>query len=134
MKSVEAIWKAEQAALLVRLPKGIKLDRNDLGTNLYKRVTSLRLPGVAVKILLTGTPRPKTWLEAAEIGSDVYMDIYSSPYNHQAVTRAQLAFIEEQDSLTGRAKRIFEQLDRIEHSEGQSHSKYRISWSPTFFT
>jgi hypothetical protein len=137
VKTFEASWKAGQAALLVRIPKGIKLDRNDLGTNLYKRVTSLHLPGVSVKILLTGSRRPKAWLEAAEISSEAYIDIYSSPYNHQALTRAQLAFIEEQDSLTGRAKRILEQLNRTEHSKFQSRTctlKYRISWGSKCFT
>ena len=129
VKTIEATWKAGQAALLVRFPKGIKLDRNDLCTNLYKRVTSLHLPGVSVKILLTGSRRPKAWLEAAEISSEAYFDIYSSPCNHQALTLAQLAFIEEQDALTGRAKRILDQLNRTEYSKFQSRmctSMYRI--------
>jgi hypothetical protein len=128
VKTLEATWKAGHAALLVRFPKGIKLDRNDLGTNHYKRVTSLRVPGVSAKILLTGLPRPMAWLEAAEISLEAYIDIYSSPFNHQALTRAQLAFVEEQDSLTGRAKRILEQLNRTEYSNFQSRacpSKYR---------
>jgi len=119
VKTIEATWKAGQAALFVQLPKGIKLDRNDLSTNLYKRVTSLHLPGISVKILLTGPRRPNAWLEAAEISSEAYIDIYSSPYNHHALTRAQLAFVEEQDSLTGRAKRI---LDQLEYSKFQSRT------------
>jgi hypothetical protein len=130
VKTIEATWKAEQAALLVRFPRGFKLDRNDLGTNYYKRVTSLRLPDVSVKVLLTGSPRPKAWLEAAEIASELYIDIHSSPYNREALTHAQLAFIEEQDSLTGRAKRVFERLNQTESSKSQSSvyaSKYSMS-------
>ena len=120
VKTIEATWKAGQAALLVRFPKGMSFNRNDLGTNQYKRITSLCLPDMSVKVLLTKTPKSNLWLEAAEITTEAYIDIYSSPYNHQALTRAQLAFVVEQDSLTGRAKRIFDQLNRTEGSKPQS--------------
>lgn len=98
----------------------MSLVRNDLGANHYKRLTSLRLPDMSLKVLLAKSPKSNPWLEAGEITTEAYIDMYSSPYNHQALTRAQLAFVVEQDSLTGRAKRIFDQLNRTEDSKFQS--------------
>lgn len=98
------------AALILQLPEGFRLDRNDLGAQHYKSVTSLRIPQVSVKVLLTSSLGRQTWLEAAEINLDANIDIYSSPHGHKTLTKAQLAFIEEQDKATGRAKKIFENL------------------------
>lgn len=119
VKSVEVTWKAGHAAMLLQLSKGIKLDRNDLGTQQYKKVTCLRVPQMSCKILLTSSLQQKVWLEAAEITADAYLDVYFTPRNHQTLTRAQLAFIEEQDRTSNRAKRIFHQLRPRQHSESQ---------------
>ena len=110
VKSIEVSWTTGQAAFHLQLSKGIKFDRNDLGSGLYKRVNSLKMPFVSCKLLLTSSSKRKTWLEAAEFNVDVDLDIYSTPHNHQAQTNAQLAFLDEQDRITGRAKRLFAQL------------------------
>lgn len=103
-------WKAGHAAMLLQLSKGFRLDRNDLGTQHYKKVTCLRVPQISCKILLTSSLQRKVWLEAAELSADAYLDIYFIPHNYQSLTRAQLAFIEEQDKASNRAKRLFQQL------------------------
>ena len=103
-------WKVGLAAVVVRLDQGLKFDSNDLGAHHYRRVTSIRIPQVSSKILLTASTERNVWLEAAEIIFDAYLDIYSAPKGHRLTTRTQLAFVEEQDRLTGRAKRMFDQL------------------------
>ncbi|KAF8161147.1 hypothetical protein B0H34DRAFT_654233 [Crassisporium funariophilum] len=110
VKAVDATWRAGNAALVLQLSQGLKLDSNDLGAHHYRRVTSLRVPQISTKVLLTASIGRNAWLEAAEISLDAYLDIYSAPQGHRLITRAQLAFIEEQDKLTGRAKRMFNQL------------------------
>lgn len=102
--------KAGNAALLIRLSEGIKFDSNDLGAHQYRRVVSIRVPRISGNILLTNNVGRNSWLEAAGISGDAYMDIYSSPVGHRLITRSQLAFIEEQDKLTHRAKLMFNQL------------------------
>lgn len=96
--------------MVVRLDQGLKFDSNDLGAHHYCRVTSIRIPHISTKVLLTASTERNIWLEAAEIIFDAYLDIYSAPKGHRLTTRAQLAFVEEQDKLTGRAKRMFDQL------------------------
>lgn len=96
--------------MMVRLDQGLKFDSNDLGAHHYRRVTSIRIPHISSKVLLTACTERNVWLEAGEIVFDAYLDIYSAPKGHRLTTRAQLAFVEEQDRLTGRAKRMFNQL------------------------
>lgn len=110
VKAVDLTWRAGLAALVVRFNQGLKFDSNDLGAHHYRRVTSIRIPHISSKVLLTASTERNVWLEAAEMVFDVYLDIYSAPKGHRLTTRVQLAFVEEQDRLTGRAKRIFEQL------------------------
>ncbi|KAF8973209.1 hypothetical protein BDZ97DRAFT_665381 [Flammula alnicola] len=127
-KAIELTWKAGNAALAVQLSHGLKFDSNDLGAHQYRKVASLRVPHVSANMLLRASMERNTWLEAAEVVFDAYLDIYSSPVGHRAITRNQLAFVEEQDKLTGRAKMMFNQLrqrtkvnaysDRISHRNG----------------
>ena len=109
-KSIEITWRAGNAALLLKLSQGLKFDSNDLGAHQYHRVISLRVPHISGNILLTKDMERNSWLEAAEVNGDAYLDIYSSPVGHRLITRNQLAFIEEQDKLTNRAKLMFNQL------------------------
>lgn len=113
------MWGMGHAALLLRLGLGIKFDSNDLGSQNYRKVTSLRIPSIVAKVLLRASLDQNTWLEASEIVADAYLDIYSSPQDHRLSTRAQLMFIQEQDKLTGRAQRIFDQLKQ-RNSNSQS--------------
>ncbi|CAA7261639.1 unnamed protein product [Cyclocybe aegerita] len=119
IKSFEATWKAGHAALLVQLSEGLKLNSNDLGTRQYRKVSSLRVPDVSAKVLLAPSVERNLWLEAAEFVCDAYLDIYAAPMGHRVFTRAQLAFIEEQDKGTGRARRLFEQLRQRNRRPGQ---------------
>ncbi|KAF9529375.1 hypothetical protein CPB83DRAFT_789894 [Crepidotus variabilis] len=126
VKSVDLSWKAGHTALILQIPSGIKLDRNDLGAHNYKSVTSLRVPQISVKILLTGPLDRKTWLEAAHVDTEVNLDIYAAPCGHRALTKAQIAFVEEQDRATGRAKRLFDKLrHRSRSTSGSGHVLYR---------
>ena len=88
----------------------MKFDRNDLGAHQYHKVTSLTVPDFSFSMLLRASLDRNIWLEAAAATCDAYLDLYSSPIGHRAVTRNQLAFVEEQDKLTGRAKQMFNQL------------------------
>ena len=92
---------------MASLPEGVKVDSNDLGTHQYKRVISVRAPHICFKVLFIGSSERNTWLEAAEVVADAYADIYLAPKGHHEMTLAQVAFVEAQDKLTGRAKRTF---------------------------
>ena len=96
--------------MVVCLKEGLRFDGNDLGAHHYRRVTSIRIPYISSKLLLTASTEQNVWLEGAEIIFDAYLDIYSAPKGHRLTTRAQSTFVEEQDRLTGRAKRLFDQL------------------------
>ncbi|KAJ3517254.1 hypothetical protein NLJ89_g626 [Agrocybe chaxingu] len=119
IKTFEATWKAGHAALLVQLSEGLKFNSNDLGTRQYRKVSSLRVPDISTKVLLAPSAERNLWLEAAEFVCDAYLDIYAAPIGHHAFTRAQLAFIEEQDKGTGRARKLFERLRQRSRSPGK---------------
>ncbi|KDR75835.1 hypothetical protein GALMADRAFT_156774 [Galerina marginata CBS 339.88] len=126
VKTIEMNCKAGNAVLLVQMQHGLKLDSNDLGAHQYRKVTSLKVPHISTKVLLTSSVERNAWLEAAEAVFDVYLDIYASPVGHRAMTRTQLAFIEEQDRLTGRAKRMFNQLrPRAKVNNASIHNFHR---------
>lgn len=95
---------------MLKLSQGLRFDSNDLGAHQYRKVTSLRIPNLSANVLLTTIAERNTWLEAADVALDLYLDIYTSPTGHRLITRNQLAFIEEQDKLTNRAKTMFNQL------------------------
>jgi hypothetical protein len=101
------IWRAGHGALVISLPRGVKVDTNDLGGRYHRKVTTLRVPEAVIKVLLAVSSESNRWLEAAEIIADAFLDIYASPHGHRDMTRAQAAFVEEQDRLTNRARRMF---------------------------
>lgn len=90
--------------------RGLKLDSNDLCGQYHRKVTNLKLPHISVKMLLTAASDHKPWLEAAEVIADAYLSIYSSPSGWHEMARAQIEFVEEQDRLTGRARRMLRTL------------------------
>ncbi|PPQ67263.1 hypothetical protein CVT25_005847 [Psilocybe cyanescens] len=121
VKPIELTWKTGHAALFVQLLQGLYFDSNDLGAHQYRNMMSLRIPQLNASVLLASSMERKNhWLEAANVLFDVNLDIYSSPMGHRAMTRKQLAFIEEQDKLTGRAKSMFNQLRQ--RAKGNNHS------------
>lgn len=121
--AIELTWRAGDAALVVSLPEGVKVDSNDLGTHQYKRVISLRAPQICFKVLFMVSSERSTWLEAAEFVADAYADIYLAPKGHHEMTLAQVAFVEEQDKLTGRARRTFGGLGN--RFAGSSHITHK---------
>lgn len=95
------------------MPHGLKVDVNDLGGQYHQKVTCLRIPDIVVKLLVSGKQDRSPWLEAAAFETHVSMDVYSAPRQHRSHTRKQIAFIQEQDAVTGRARRMFGHSFRI---------------------
>ena len=118
------IWKVDNTALLFSLPGGLRADANDLGGHFHRKLTSLRVPRICVKFLLRSLAEHRRWLEVCELESDAYLDMYSSPIGWRQKAADQTAFIEEQDLLTGRAKRMFRGLDP-DKKGGTSHDPSR---------
>ena len=63
-------------------------------------------------MLLNTSPGSNNWLEAGEITGDIFLDMYNAPRGFRSMMRAQAAFIEDQDQLTGRARHMFRSLGR----------------------
>lgn len=95
---------------MISLSQGIRVDSNDLGGRYYRKVTSLRIPEVFVKVLLSVSTESNRWLEVAEIVTDAFLDIYASPRGYRSMTSAQVAYVEEQDKLTSRARQMLASL------------------------
>ncbi|KAG6845925.1 hypothetical protein H0H87_000731 [Tephrocybe sp. NHM501043] len=103
-------WRAGNAALVIDLPRGIKVDSNDLGGRYHRKATSIRVPEIYIKLLLTSSLHTDRWLEALNLFADAYMDMYSAPCGYRQISKAQLSYIEEQDRLTERARRMIAPL------------------------
>ncbi|KAJ7901907.1 hypothetical protein B0H14DRAFT_3080144 [Mycena olivaceomarginata] len=123
LAALDVTWRVDHAALLLSLPDGLHADVNDAGGQFHRNLTSLRVPRICVKFLLRSLAENRRWLEVCEMESDAYLDIYSSPIGWRKKAADQAAFIEEQDLLTGRAKRMFARLEsdkkaRLSHLKG----------------
>ena len=115
--------------MLASLPGGIRLDSNDLGGLYHRKVTSLRIPEVSIKVLLSTTTGSNRWLEAGEFLTDLSLDIYTAPDGYRDMARAQTAYVEDQDRLTGRARQMFAPLrpqDVDSHSSSNSCLQTKI--------
>ncbi|KAG6841879.1 hypothetical protein C0991_005609 [Blastosporella zonata] len=106
LKTFDMTWRAANAALVIDLPRGIKTDSNDLGGRYHRKATSLKVAEIYVKLLLTSFLHKNRWLEALSFSADAYVDIYSAPRGYREMAQAQISYIEEQDRLTGRARRM----------------------------
>ena len=95
---------------MISFSQGVRVDTNDLGGRYHRKVTSLRVPKAFVKVLLSASTESSRWLEAAEIITDAYLDIYASPRGHRDMTATQIAYVEEQDILTSRARKMLVSL------------------------
>ncbi|KAF8664381.1 hypothetical protein AX16_000752 [Volvariella volvacea WC 439] len=112
LDKLNIMWRAGCAVLMFSMPQGLNLESSDLGGQFYKKVTTLRIPSMSTQVLLTASPERKPWLEAAAFKTDVFMDIYVAPQDWREKSAAQLRFIEEQDRLTSRARRLITSLTR----------------------
>ncbi|KAG5648496.1 hypothetical protein DXG03_003107 [Asterophora parasitica] len=110
LKSVDITWRAGQAALVITLSRGINVDNNDVGGRYHRKATRLRIAEISVKVLLATSLHGGRWLEAMELTADAYLDIYSAPLGFRRLSQAQIAYIEEQDHSTGRARKMFSTL------------------------
>ncbi|KAI0829807.1 hypothetical protein BC628DRAFT_1477689 [Trametes gibbosa] len=107
VESVNAVWVTGGAAAELTLPRGLRLDMNDLAGKSFRKVTSLRLPEATVRIILASRQDRTRWIEVADARVDVNLDLYSAPPGWQESARRQADFIAEQDHLTGRAKILY---------------------------
>lgn len=106
---LDATWNAGNACLVISLDDGLKIDSNDRGGLMFRKNTSVRVPRISFRALLSPdvVNFRRHWFEAAEAMTDIYMDIYSAPKGWKDLSRAQSTFVREQDAPTGRAKRMF---------------------------
>lgn len=108
IESVDVTWLAGLSAIQISLSQGLSVDNNNVPGKQHQSVTSIQAPQVVCRILLTSETARPSWLEAAEISFDVYLDIYSAPKGWKERGIKQSEFIREQDKPTGRAKRMME--------------------------
>ncbi|KAK0484381.1 hypothetical protein EDD18DRAFT_1361385 [Armillaria luteobubalina] len=113
--SVHVTWKAGDAAALLSLPEGLRLDNNNLGGRFHRQLTSIRIPVASVKMLLRNLS--DRWLEAGEMTLDMYLDIYTSPVNWRNLAAAQESFVNEQDALTGRVAKMLERFKLFDNGD-----------------
>jgi len=90
------------------------MDRNDIGGVNYSNSTGIRVPHLGIKVLLSASTKLNTWLEAADIVTDLYIDIYAAPKGYREHIERQRAFVSEQDKLTDRVARLLGQIERSE--------------------
>ncbi len=105
--SVNIVWTVGNAAAELALPSGVRIDMNDLAGKTFRKVTGVRLPRCAVKLLLASKQDRARWIEAADAHFDVDIDIYSAPPGWEESARLQAAFLAQQDALTGRARILY---------------------------
>ncbi|TFK25683.1 hypothetical protein FA15DRAFT_334222 [Coprinopsis marcescibilis] len=110
--AVELVWKAQIAALVVSLNEGVHFNSNDLAADQYRKVTSLQIPIITFKVLVTSSTKGASWLEAGEVVADAYLDIYDAPKDYRALNQAQTDYVQAQDRPTGRVRRMLAELKK----------------------
>ncbi|RPD53525.1 hypothetical protein L227DRAFT_535889, partial [Lentinus tigrinus ALCF2SS1-6] len=105
--TVNVVWTAGNAAAELTMPNGLRIDMNDLAGKTFRKVTGVRLPRCAVKLLLASKQDRARWIEAADARFDVDIDMYSAPPGWEESARLQTEFLVKQDALTGRAKILY---------------------------
>lgn len=113
---VELVWLAGNSAVEISLPKGLRIDSNDLAGDFHRKVTSIRLPSALLRLLLTSEQCPGSWYEASRVTMDADVDIYSAPPGWQESAHAQTEFICSQDKHTGRAQALYS--TKVPHDQG----------------
>lgn len=107
LQSVDIVLKDAEAALHLKVPRGLRLDYNDLAGKTYQKVMSIRLPLFQVQNLLRSPYKHDDWFEVASARMDLCSDIYFSPTGWEESAARQLRFVLEQDSLTKRLKFLY---------------------------
>ncbi|KZT72059.1 hypothetical protein DAEQUDRAFT_664662 [Daedalea quercina L-15889] len=103
--SAVLVWLAMDCALELAFPVGVRFDTNDLAGQSYMKVMSVRAPIGSLRALSMTREHSKDWHDTAGLTFDVNLDVYSAPSGWQEKARNQTAFVNNQDSLTGRAIR-----------------------------
>lgn len=103
---LDLVWKAGGAALHFYVPRGVRIDFNDLAGKTYKKVNSIRLRQGILKLLLSSGPNQSSWLEAAHVEVDCCIDLYRALNGWQDAARKQAKFMVEQDAPTRRARKL----------------------------
>ncbi|KAJ3575090.1 hypothetical protein NP233_g1335 [Leucocoprinus birnbaumii] len=111
VKSLETVLRANGTALQVLCKFGVRLDSNDVGGVNYSKLTGLRIPHIGAKVLLNASVERDAWLEAVDITSDLYIDIYAAPKGFKDHIERQRTFVSEQDRLTDRVARMLSRME-----------------------
>ncbi|PFH51536.1 hypothetical protein AMATHDRAFT_74889 [Amanita thiersii Skay4041] len=122
LASVDITWQTNRAALAIGIPKGVVVNTNDLGSQYHQKLISLRVPSIIIKALLRSKQERAPWLEAAILETNVYLDTYLAPRGFRDHTQRQIAFIREQDQLSGRAHQMFGPCLRSQTGGQKGHS------------
>ncbi|KAI0699566.1 hypothetical protein BC835DRAFT_1412549 [Cytidiella melzeri] len=101
------VWHVDNAAAELSLPKGLRLDFNDLAGKSHKSVTSVRVPQASVKLLLSRAAEMNDWHEAMNVLLDLNVDLYSAPTGWMKKAQAQAEFLVAQDSYTERVMFLY---------------------------
>ncbi|KAF7969728.1 hypothetical protein HWV62_26142, partial [Athelia sp. TMB] len=104
VSAVNLTWLAGNAAVEIVVSSGVTLETNDLASDFYRKVMSICIPQVTLKVLVTNNAQHRSWLEAVDAKLDVNIDLYSAPAGWRESARLQNEFIKIQDVPTGRAK------------------------------
>ncbi|KAH9839543.1 uncharacterized protein C8Q71DRAFT_517238 [Rhodofomes roseus] len=105
------IWLAADSAIEMAFPEGVRFDSNDLAGKAYMKVMSVRVPSGYLKALNMTKEHSRDWHDTAGLTFDVNMDVYSAPPGWQEKAQAQTSFVNEQDSMTGRAACLYTLAD-----------------------
>lgn len=108
---MEATLRIGNSALHLICNSGIKLESNDFGGANYAKSLGLRIPHVGIKVLLKGSTERNTWLEAADVMTDLHVDMYTAPKGFKAHIAKQRAFVAEQDKPTDRAAKVLSRIN-----------------------
>jgi hypothetical protein len=116
VNSVLAVWNADQAAIEVALPTGLKLQSNDLAGETYRKVTSVTVPRVEIRAMRKSITQEE-WLQAGHMEMQMCADIYNCPRGWKESAHLQRLFLIEQDRPTGRLTDVLSGVQRGTHGE-----------------
>ncbi|KAG1828967.1 hypothetical protein EV424DRAFT_1507935 [Suillus variegatus] len=107
---VDVTWSAGATAANLSIPSGFSVHTNDLEGQFCGKITSVKLPLALLKILLSSRDSKTTWCEAADLSTDINLDIYRSP---KIRNPSQMDFMKGQDELTRRAQHLLDEVERV---------------------
>lgn len=108
----------------VDLLHGLTIYSNDLQGHVCGKLIVLRLPLVSLKALVTSGSSRNAWSEAACVEFDGTLEFYAS-----STKGIQSNFLQEQDTLTGRAHTLLGQLRKVRedfHSSFVLHQQHGL--------